>query len=127
MVFSAVKNSGGAPMPERRLYSLPSALIPAAFSASFFLAPPVSHRARQRDRRGGGGQDHVLAGAEFNQRRIAFESGAQEALARQEEYRRLGRAGEMFPVGFAGQRGHVDTHLAQSTLDPTAWNRHEFE
>ncbi len=78
--------------------------------------PTVSHREQQRDQGGGRGQNHALSGARFDQRRIFFESGAEEAFAGQEENHKLRRGVELLPILLAGERGDVRAHLARVIL-----------
>ena len=50
--------------------------------------------------------------AEFDQRGVALERGAEEALAGQKQHGEFGRVVELLPIGFAAQRRQVGAHLA---------------
>ena len=67
-----------------------------------FLAPAIGDGAQQGDQRGGGGQDHALVDAAFDQARVALQRRGEKRLAGQKQHRELRRVGELGGVVFRG-------------------------
>ena len=85
--------------------------VPGALG-DLLLAPPVRHRAEERDQRRRSGQDHLLVDALLDQRRVLLERCAEERLARQEHDHEVGRVLELAPVALGAQLADVVAHLA---------------
>ena len=71
------------------------------------LLPAVGDRTQQRDQRRRRGDEHALARALLQQRRVGLERRVREVLARQEQEDEVGRRLELVPVGLGRQTPDV--------------------
>jgi hypothetical protein len=77
----------------------------------FFLAPAVVHRLQQRNQRGGGGDQHLVAHALLDEVRAFLQGRVVDAFTRQKHHHELGRAGQLAPVALGRQLEHMGAHL----------------
>lgn len=72
-------------------------------SRGLFLSPPIGHGSQQGNEGGGGGQEDFAVGTGFNQGRVLFEGGAEEAFAGKKEDHEFRGGLELVPVGLGGE------------------------
>ncbi len=68
-----------------------------------FLLPAEGDGFEQGDQCGGGGKDHLVVDAQFDQRRVLLQRGAEDRFVGNKEHDKLGSVVELRPVGFGGE------------------------